>query len=126
VGEINQFDDAVHHGAAQGDQGIDAAEKQGVDRLLEKKSTQIHFGKTPKQWTGRKITRSIFYILQILTGQRIPVGDKIIVFDNPDDMSQFAVTSIIKFNVAGYTLPGGIPDYLLQGIGLGGAGLSNR
>jgi hypothetical protein len=36
VGEVDQADDAVDHGVAQGDQGIHAAQHQAVDDLLEK------------------------------------------------------------------------------------------
>jgi len=34
MSEIDQFDDAVHHGVAQGNQGVDAAKKNGIDELL--------------------------------------------------------------------------------------------
>jgi hypothetical protein len=34
MGEVDQFQDAVHHGVAQGHQGIDAAQHQAVDELL--------------------------------------------------------------------------------------------
>ena len=36
VGEVDQLEDAVHHGVAQRDQGVDAAQHQAVDELLEK------------------------------------------------------------------------------------------
>jgi hypothetical protein len=34
--EVNQFNDAVHHGVAQGDQCVHAAQNQAIDDLLEK------------------------------------------------------------------------------------------
>ena len=34
MGKIDQFDDAVNHGVAQSDQGVDTAKKYGVDKLL--------------------------------------------------------------------------------------------
>jgi len=36
MGEIDQRDDAVHHGVAEGHQGVDAAERQAVNQLLNK------------------------------------------------------------------------------------------
>jgi hypothetical protein len=36
VGEIDHADDAVHHRIADGDQGVDAAQRQTVDDLLKK------------------------------------------------------------------------------------------
>jgi hypothetical protein len=36
VGEVNQVDDAVHHGVAQGNQCVHAAQNQAIDDLLEK------------------------------------------------------------------------------------------
>jgi hypothetical protein len=35
MGEIDEVDDAVHHGIAQGYQGVHAAENQTVDDLLQ-------------------------------------------------------------------------------------------
>ncbi|MEI2769633.1 MAG: hypothetical protein V9G98_02455 [Candidatus Competibacter sp.] len=35
MGEVDHADDAVHHGVADGDQGIDATEGQTIDDLLE-------------------------------------------------------------------------------------------
>jgi hypothetical protein len=35
MGKIDQLNDAVHHGIAQCDQGINAAEKDGIDYLLK-------------------------------------------------------------------------------------------
>ena len=37
VSKIDQLDDAVHHGIAQCDQGINAAQKDGIDYLLKYK-----------------------------------------------------------------------------------------
>jgi len=36
VGEVDQAHDAVHHGVAQGHQGVDAPQNQAVDDLLQK------------------------------------------------------------------------------------------
>ncbi len=36
VGEIDELENAVHHGVAQRDQRIDAAQHQAIDELLEK------------------------------------------------------------------------------------------
>ena len=36
VGEVEQHQDRVDHGVAQGDQGVEAAPLQGVDHVLEK------------------------------------------------------------------------------------------
>ena len=36
MGEIDQLDDAVHHGVAEGDQGVDAAPGQSPDQKLQK------------------------------------------------------------------------------------------
>ena len=36
VGEIDEFQDSVHHAVPQRDQGIDGAEGKTVDHLLEK------------------------------------------------------------------------------------------
>jgi hypothetical protein len=35
VGKVDQVDDAVHHGVAQGYQGVHAAKNQTVDDLLQ-------------------------------------------------------------------------------------------
>ena len=35
VGEVDQLDDPIDHGVAQGDQGIHAAERQAVNQLLD-------------------------------------------------------------------------------------------
>ena len=35
VGEVDQADDAVDHRVAQGDQGVDEAQLEAVDHLLE-------------------------------------------------------------------------------------------
>jgi hypothetical protein len=35
VGKVDELDDAVHHGIAQGYQGVHAAENQTVDDLLQ-------------------------------------------------------------------------------------------
>src|SRR5271157_4852293 len=34
VGEVNQFEDAIHHGVAEGNNGVDAPKRQTVDYLL--------------------------------------------------------------------------------------------
>jgi hypothetical protein len=36
VGEVDEVDDAVHHGVAQGDQRVHTAQNQAIDDLLEK------------------------------------------------------------------------------------------
>ena len=36
MGKVDQVDDAVNHGVAQGDQGIHAALNQTIDHLLKK------------------------------------------------------------------------------------------
>jgi hypothetical protein len=36
MGEIDEFDDAVDHRVAERDQGIDAAQHEPVDELLDK------------------------------------------------------------------------------------------
>src|SRR5690606_27626089 len=35
MGEIDQADDAVHHGVAQRHQGVDTADRDAIDQLLE-------------------------------------------------------------------------------------------
>jgi hypothetical protein len=35
MGEVDQFNDAVDHGVAQGDQGVDAAPGQTAEKQLE-------------------------------------------------------------------------------------------
>jgi hypothetical protein len=37
VGEIEQHEDAVHHGVAQGDQSVEAAPLKGIDEVLHEK-----------------------------------------------------------------------------------------
>ena len=37
VGEVDQAQHAVHHRVAEGDEGVDGAERQAVDELLEKR-----------------------------------------------------------------------------------------
>ena len=36
VGEVDELDDPVDHRVAEGDQGVDRADRQGVDRLLDR------------------------------------------------------------------------------------------
>jgi hypothetical protein len=36
VGEVDELDDAVDHGVAKGHQGVDSAQGDAVDQLLEK------------------------------------------------------------------------------------------
>ena len=44
--------------------------------------------------------------LQVFAAQRVPKRYKLVVFDDPDNVSQFAVTMLIEFDVAGDTRPG--------------------
>ena len=41
VGKIDEAEDAVHHGVADGDEGIETAQGQAVDELLEE-GEEIH------------------------------------------------------------------------------------
>jgi hypothetical protein len=43
VGEVDQLDDTVNHGVAQRDQGVEAAQGDAVDQLLNEKFHRNRF-----------------------------------------------------------------------------------
>jgi hypothetical protein len=56
MGKIDQLDDAVNHGIAQCDQGINAAQKYGIDYLLKYKRFQLHMIRNPSLWFGGQMS----------------------------------------------------------------------
>ena len=54
VGEVDHGQDAVHHGVAQGDQRIDAADLEGVEELLEDVGHVVFMG---WRWQNRRTCR---------------------------------------------------------------------
>ena len=53
MGEVDQQDDAVDHGIPKGDEGVDAAEGDAVDQLLNEKFHGISVPGPRKRGPGR-------------------------------------------------------------------------
>ena len=109
MGEIDQFDDAVNHGVAHGDQGVDQPQGESVDELLFKQSwlRSRRRARLPEAQTGWKKSpaclRDTFPVppslLHLLGGR-----DEFAVLDDFDEGRLQAVARGIEVVVAGNAL----------------------
>jgi hypothetical protein len=63
VGEVDQAQDAVNHGIADGDKGVEAAQGQAIDELLEK-GEKIHLAIIIKIQANWQLTEILPVFLQ--------------------------------------------------------------